>query len=352
MNASKSSQYASEKPKIVLIATGGTVLGHAPSSREMTNYTSAVYGIDDLVKASPGVHDIAEIITVTFLSKDSINLEDRDVIKLCQLTHTELAKSDVDAVGVVGGTDALSAVACALDATSDSNKAIGVIGAVRPFSAISSDGPGNLLSLVELLCDDEAKNRGAMVVSGELILPARFTEKTDCNRINAFEAPNSKPLGRFVNAKPVFTSPAARSLGHRYMDVSKIDLPQELPYVPVLFAHLGVSSKMFNDAIDAGNEGVILAAMGSGYWPQEALRTMNPGNVPVVVCCQSVSGYCTSDGVSFGIPAGFLSAAKSRILLVICLLLRLTSDDIEDVFGRIRGGKASRRRNGELLAKL
>lgn len=340
MNAPEGSQHASTKPKIVLIATGRTVLGHAPSPREMTNYTSAAYGIDNLVEASPGVHDIADIVTIQFLSKDSINLTDKEVLKLCKLTQSELEKPDVKAVGVVHGTDGLPVVASALDATSDSNKAIGVMGAVRPLTAISGDGPGNLLCLIELLSDDEARGRGVMVVSGEQILPARFTEKTDCNRVNAFEAPNSGPLGRFVNAKPVFIFPASRPLDHHYMNIGKIDLPQELPYVPILSAHLGITSTMFNDAIDAGNEGIVLDALGSGYWPEEALEKMNPGNVPVVVCCQSVSGYCTSDGVSFGIPAGFLSAGKSRFLLMMCLWLRFTSDGIRDVFARTHGGKA------------
>ncbi|KAH7131194.1 Asparaginase/glutaminase [Dactylonectria macrodidyma] len=337
MNAPQSGQHVSSKPTIVIIATGGTVLGHAPSPREMTNYESAVYAIDELVKATPGVHEIANIVTIPFLSKDSIDLSDTDILKLCQLVQSELKKPGVKAVGVVNGTDALSVVAYALDATSNSNKAIGVIGAMLPLTAISGDGPGNFLFLVELLVHDEAMGRGALVVSGGYILPAYFTEKTDCNRINAFEAPNSGPLGRFVNAKPVFTFPAARPLGHRYMDIRNIDLPQKLPYVPKFSADLGVSSKAFNDAINAGNGGVVLDALGSGYWPQESLKTMNPGNIPVVVCCQSVSGYCTSDGVSFGIPAGFLSARKSRFLLVMCLLLGLSSDDIKDVFAHTRG---------------
>ncbi|KAL6410135.1 l-asparaginase [Ilyonectria robusta] len=348
MNAPKT------KPRVVLITTGGTALGHAPSSREMTNYTSGTYGIDDLLEASPGVHEVADIVKIPFLSKDSINLTDAEVLKLCQLTQSELGKPDVKAVGVINGTDGLPVVAYALDATSNSSKAIGVMGAVRPLTAISADGPGNFLSLLELLCDDEARNRGAMVVCGELILPARFTEKTDCNRINAFEATNAGPLGRFVNTRPVFTFPASRPLGHQYMDVREIDLPHshKLPYVPVVTAHSGISSQIFNAAIDAGNEGVVLDAMGSGYWPQEALNTMNPGNVPVVVCCQSVSGFCASDGVAFGIPAGFLSADKSRFLLVMCLLLKLTNGGIEHVFFNMCGGKARRRGRDALLAKL
>lgn len=88
----------------------------------------------------------------------------------------------------------------------------------------------------------------------------------------------------------------------------------------------------------------------SDYWPDQALTGMDPDDAIVVVSGQTSSGYFASSGVSFGIPSGFLSARKSRILLSLGLLLKMNRAAIRDLFGHQRG--AGQRGKDRCLAKL
>ncbi|KAL6410023.1 putative L-asparaginase 3 [Ilyonectria robusta] len=345
MNTAEVSQrHTSSLPTVVIIATGGTALGHASSPQQRTNYTSAFYGIEKLVEASD-VRKIAniQVEAMQLFSKDSINITMGDLFKCSILVQSELAKPGVVGGVFVHGTCTAEELAFFLDITNKSDKPIVVMGAVLPFTSRSGDGPGKLFLSVVLACNGEARGRGTMIVSGEQIWPARFTEKTDPNRLDAFEAKNSGPIGRFVGVQPEFFYPASRPLGHRYIDIRQLDLPTEVPEVEILSSHQGVTSKMFKHAISLGYKGIVLAALSSGYWPDEALTEMDPGDAIVVVSGQTSSGYFASDGVSFGIPSGFLSARKSRILLTLCLLLKMNRAAIRDLFGH-KGEEVSEER--------
>lgn len=49
---------------------------------------------------------------------------------------------------------------------------------MRPATAISADGPANLLSAVAVAADPKAKGRGAMIVLNDRIGQAWYTAKT------------------------------------------------------------------------------------------------------------------------------------------------------------------------------
>lgn len=64
-----------------------------------------------------------------------------------------------------------------MDITVNCGAPVVIVGAMRPSTAISADGPGNLLSAVTVAADPQARNRGAMIVMNDRIGQAWYTIK-------------------------------------------------------------------------------------------------------------------------------------------------------------------------------
>jgi L-asparaginase/Glu-tRNA(Gln) amidotransferase subunit D len=66
----------------------------------------------------------------------------------------------------------------AVDLTVNCGKPVIVVGAMRPATAISADGPANLYASVKTGVFPDSKNRGALIVMNDRIGSAFYTQKT------------------------------------------------------------------------------------------------------------------------------------------------------------------------------
>lgn len=74
-----------------------------------------------------------------------------------------------------------------MDATVNCSKPVIIVGAMRPSTAISADGPSNLLEAVTLAVSPAARDRGGLVVLNDRIGQAWYTEKTNANTLDTFQ---------------------------------------------------------------------------------------------------------------------------------------------------------------------
>ncbi|PCM57651.1 L-asparaginase, partial [Campylobacter sp. BCW_8712] len=74
---------------------------------------------------------------------------------------------------ITHGTDTMEETAYFLNLTIKSDKPVVLVGAMRPSTAISADGPKNLYNAVALAADKESKGKGVMVAMNDKILSAR-----------------------------------------------------------------------------------------------------------------------------------------------------------------------------------
>src|SRR5436190_24067597 len=159
---------AEAKPKIIILATGGTIAG-AQASTSDAGYKSGTFSVDNLIAAVPAMKDIAEVGGEQIASIGSQTMNDEVWLKLAKRINELLATPDVDGIVVTHGTDTLEETAYFLHLVVSSDKPVVLVGSMRPATAISADGPLNLYNAVGVAVDPQARGRGVMVVINDQI---------------------------------------------------------------------------------------------------------------------------------------------------------------------------------------
>src|SRR5699024_12828843 len=91
-----------------------------------------------------------------------------------------------DGVENTHGTSTLEETAFFLHLTVNSEKPVVLVGAQRPFTALSSDGPLNLIQAIRIAANPMSHGQGVLVVNNDRIHSARDVTKTDTYRLDTF----------------------------------------------------------------------------------------------------------------------------------------------------------------------
>lgn len=235
---------------------------------------------------------------------------------------------------VTHGTDTLEESAFFLDLTLNSTKPVVVAGSMRPATAISADGPINLLEAVTLAGSESAAGRGVMVVLNDRIVSAWFASKTNANAMDTFKAYEAGFLGEFINVKPVFYYAPAAPVGKAHFDVAGVI--EGLPQVDVLYGYQGLDAELARSAVEIGAKGLVLAGVGAGGWTDEGLEVVEgliaDNGTQVVVSRRTMDGYVEPKGIDGMYGGGFLSPQKARILLQLAINAGYTNEEMKAVF--------------------
>lgn len=344
-----SGYFNSDLPNVTLFATGGTISGSSPNLLDTSTYQIGSLGFQTLIDGVPGLENIANVKGVHVDKVGSHDIDSRILIDMAQRIQLELDNPLTQGVVVTHGTDTLEETAFFLDLAIKSEKPIVMVGAMRPASAIGADGPRNLLLGVSLAANREARDRGVMIVLNDRIGSARFTTKTNANRVDAFRAAEQGFLGVFADpARPLFFYPPSRPLGHRHFDVSHKPAAAGLPKVDILYGYQGLEAGLFESAVALGARGVVLAGVGEGWWPTAAMaevrRIARERGVTVLMSRRPLDGYVsgTEENGSDAGGCGFLDPARCRIQLQLCLEMGFGKEDMAAVFRPELGASGSR----------
>lgn len=205
-------------PNVCILATGGTIAGSAASNTQMTGYKAGAIGIQTLLNAVPEIHKVANVQGEQISNIGSESMTHEIWLKLAKRVNELLAKPDVDAVVITHGTDTLEETAYFLNLVTKSDKPVILIGAMRPATAISADGPVNILNAVNLAASKDAKGRGVMIAMNDVINGARDVQKTNTLRVDTFQSPELgylvilKTAALFFTRRQPVSIPRTRSL--------------------------------------------------------------------------------------------------------------------------------------------
>ncbi|OTB00590.1 hypothetical protein M426DRAFT_26384 [Hypoxylon sp. CI-4A] len=315
-------QYNMSLPNVTIFATGGTIAGSASSSDQTTGYQAGALGVDILIAAVPELWNVSNVRGVQVANAGSEAITPAILLNLTQQVQRELDSPYCQGVVVTHGTDTLEESSFFLDLTVRSEKPVVFAGAMRPATAISADGPINLLEAVTLAADPDARGRGAMIVLNDRISNAYYTTKTNANALDTFKAYEQGFLGFFIDIKPKFYFAPALPLGRPYFDVANTT---SLPQVDILYGYQALNPALASAAVDSGAKGLVLAGMGAGGWTTDGTKAIaevakNSGTA-VVTSRRPMDGYVepSDDDDSVGYGGGFLNPQKARIMLQLAL---------------------------------
>ena len=147
---------AQTRPRIVIVATGGTIAGAAESTTA-AGYKSGAVAVDVLIAAVPQMKTFADVRGVQVSSVGSQDMNDEIWVKLAAEVNRLLAQADVDGVAITHGTDTMEETAYFLNLVVKSDKPVVLTGSMRPSTSLSADGPLNIYNAVGVASDHGRK---------------------------------------------------------------------------------------------------------------------------------------------------------------------------------------------------
>jgi L-asparaginase len=133
---------------------------------------------------------------------------------------------------------------------------------MRPFTAISADGPLNLLNAVRTATSPEARGKGVLIVMNDEINGARDVTKTNTYRVETFRSPELGYLGYVDEDKVTFyRASTKRHTVNSEFDVSGL---QEFPKVDIVYSYIQPSVTMVQALHASAVKGIVFAGTGAG----------------------------------------------------------------------------------------
>ncbi len=332
-----SNATAAELPAIKILATGGTIAGAGKSSVK-GEYTSGKVPVDALIDAIPELKNIAAVSGEQVVQIGSQAMTPDIWLKLARRVNALLASDRLDGIVITHGTDTLEETAYFLNLTVRSDKPVVLVGAMRPFTAMSADGPANIYEAVTLAASPKAKGQGVLVAMNDNILAARGVTKTNTTNVATFQDPDTGALGTVANGKVDFYRQPVRA--HTTASEFDVDGIEALPQVDILYGYAGDNSALVDATVKAGARGIVFAGVGNGNLHprvRAALAKASQGGVAIVRSSRVESGRVTLeteiDDAKYGfVVADDLGPQKARVLLMLGLTKTQEPQVLQELF--------------------
>jgi L-asparaginase len=327
-------------PAVLVISTGGTIAGKGASSTSLSEYKSGSILGEELISAVPEIKQSANVKVEQLLNVSSTDITLADWIKLANRINAAFdADPALAGVVVTHGTNTLEETAYFLNLTVKHDRPVVLVGAQRPATAISADGPLNLLNAIRVAAAPEARNKGAMIVMNDEINGARDVSKSNTYRVEAFRSPELGYLG-YVDADKVSFY---RASTRRHTVKSEFDLSnvQSLPQVEILYSYIEPGAGMIQALHASGVKGIVFAGTGAGglsKFEKDAVKAMlaSTGAKPVLVRSNRtgngrVISRAEYDALGY-VAADTLNPQKARVLLMLALTRTSDVNEIRRMF--------------------
>ncbi|MBQ7421409.1 MAG: L-asparaginase 2 [Prevotella sp.] len=314
----------SAKPKIRIIATGGTIAGVSQSATSSA-YSAGQVGVQTLIDAVPQMLDVADISGEQLVSIGSQDMNDEVWLMLAKRINQLLNEEGYDGVVVTHGTDTMEETAYFLNLTVHSDKPVILVGSMRPSTGISADGPGNLYASVIAAASPTSKGRGVMCCMNNLLLDAKDVIKMQTTDVATFQGANYGKVGYVYNGEAIYSRMLENK--HTTASIFNVDNLNELPKVGIVYGYANCSPLPMQAFVDAQYDGIVLAGVGDGNFYKDvfdvALKARENGinivrssRVPTGPTC--LNGEVDDKKYHF-VAALTLNPQKARVLLMLAL---------------------------------
>ncbi|MFZ5352456.1 MAG: asparaginase [Bacillota bacterium] len=320
--------------KIIIIFTGGTI---AMKTDEKLKAAVPAMSGEDILNMTPGLEQIAEIHFLNFSMIPGPHMTPEKMFELSKIVQEKLVQESYDGAIVTHGTDSLEETAYLVDLTSNIEKPIVFVGAMKNSSELGWDGPVNLIAAVHTAISNDAWNRGVLVVMNNEIHAAAQVTKTNTHTLDTFKSTDFGPLGFIDNDKAYFYHSFTK---RQYIPVESID-----SRVDLIKCGCGMDDKLLKFCVDSGAHGIVIEGMGRGNIPPGMVTGVEYAlskGLPVVLVSRCLMGKVldsygyagagkelTNKGVILG---DNLPGQKARIKLMVSLGYTKNVAEIKDIF--------------------
>ena len=327
------------KPKVVIVATGGTIAGSA-TSQTSAGYQSGAVGVDILIEAVPQLKEIADVTGEQVASIGSQDMNDEVWLKLAKKVNELLAKPDVNGVAITHGTDTMEETAYFLNLVVKSDKPVVLTGSMRPSTAMSADGPLNIYNAVAIAADPAARGRGVMVAVDDDIHSGHDIIKFHATDVATMRSGEAGLLGVTLFGKNTwYRTPTEVHTSRSEFNVSNVTA---LPRVDIIYAHANMSPDIISSAVEKGAKGLVIAGVGDGNMTAPALDAVKAAIASGVVVVRSsrTNGGIIRRNVEVNddeigtVTSMELNPGKARVLLQLALLKTQDKKAIQGYFDR------------------
>ena len=315
-------------PLVKVVATGGTI-ANTPSGR---------LNAAEVADAIPALKRVArlEVEEVVRVGSSSITLE--NWLRLARRINEILAQeAEVKGVVVTHGSNTVEETGYFLSLTIKSDKPVVLTAAQRQFTTLSSDSPKNFLQAVRVAASDDARGKGALIVTNDVINAARDATKNITYRLETY---NSRDLGvlGYVDEDRVtfYRAPLKQHTTATPFDVSRL---QKLPRVDIVTSYVDADGALIDAAVaHAKVEGLVIAGFPTGSATPAMEQAMNRAaakGIPVVMTNRGGTGRITDTRGKEARPLIFgdnLTPQKARILLMLALTTTRDPAEIQRIF--------------------
>jgi L-asparaginase len=290
--AGKGAGTPTNLPRVLVLATGGTIAGQA-DTRATGAYKSGQITGEQLVQSVPGLDKLARLSAEQISSIGSQDMNDKVWFALAHRIQQAFDKDEADGIVVTHGTDTLEETAFFLDNVLKGDKPVVIVGSMRPATAVGADGPANLYEAIQVAADPHSRGHGVMAVLNDKIEGARSVTKTNTTSLETFNSPNVGPIGYVDTAGGIrFMAQASGPKRATY----ELPANEQLPRVEIVYSHANMDAVPIEDAISHGAKGIVLAGVGDGNTSKLALDALELAAKKGIVVVRSTrvrSGFVT-----------------------------------------------------------
>ena len=307
--------------KIVVLGTGGTIAGTAPSESDTLAYTAARIGVGQLVAAVPALA-AAPVETEQVLQLDSKDMDAEHWLSLAARCAVHLERDEVAGVVVTHGTDTLEETAYFLHRVLAPRKPLVLTCAMRPANSVQSDGPQNLLDAVAVA--RSGRIVGVVAVCAGRVHGAVEVVKQHPYRLDAFCSGEGGPLAVVEEGRlRILRVLPPDSPGRREARLASLPPARDWPWVEIVTSHACADARLVDGLVRLGIGGLVVAGTGNGsvHHALEValLRAVDQG-VAVRRATRCAQGMVLPHGGDVLADSQGLSPVKARIALMLDLM--------------------------------
>ena len=310
---------AAGKPKIVVLATGGTIAGVGEAGKT-AGYKPGSLTAEELLAAVPELANVAEIEAIQVCNVNSDDITAEVWLTLANTINEMAQDPEIKGFVITHGTDTMEETAYFLNLTGKTDKPVVLT------------GPMNLYECVCVAASDDAVGKGVLIVFSDRIYAARTAAKTSTYSVTALAAGETGSIG-IVRDEMVYLyeSPSRKHTTASEFDISGLTA---LPKVSILYFSVDADPELLRYAAEH-SDGLVIAGAGAGEFSEKWIEIIRGLTIPVVISSRIDDGVITRDNLlcENTVAANNLSPQKAAVLLRLALTEgTMSPEQLEELF--------------------